>query len=115
MSEKFAFERSIRRRVLLKGALAGSAALLARGSFAASGDPKLSVDDPQAQALGYVEDAAAVDVTKWPKKAGPDGDQQNCISCALYQAGADGWGGCGIFPGKQVAGAGWCNAWVPRG
>lgn len=102
------------RRILLKGALAGTAALLARGAFAVPGDPKLSPDDPQAQALGYYEDAAEVDVAKWPKKAGPDGAEQNCISCALYQAGDDGWGACGIFPGKLVKGAGWCNAWVPR-
>ncbi len=114
MSDSRQAKRAVGRRVVLKGALAGAAALLARGAFAAPGDPRVSPDDPQAQALGYYEDAAEVDVAKWPKKAGPDGAQQNCVTCALYQAEADGWGGCGIFPGKLVAGAGWCNAWVPR-
>ena len=27
---------------------------------------------------------------------------------------ADAWGGCPIFPGKQVAGKGWCSAYVKK-
>lgn len=113
MTKHFSLQGTIRRRVLLKGALGGAAALLARGAIGAPAN-RLSPDDAQAQALGYVEDAATVDVAKWPKKAGPGGSNQNCFNCALYQPQDEGWGGCGIFPGKQVAGPGWCNAWVPK-
>ncbi|MCG6888043.1 MAG: high-potential iron-sulfur protein [Gammaproteobacteria bacterium] len=37
----------------------------------------------------------------------------NCANCQLYSGTAD-WGPCAIFPGRQVAGAGWCSAWVKR-
>jgi hypothetical protein len=33
----------------------------------------------------------------------------------LYQGKpADAWGDCPIFPGKQVAGKGWCSAYVKK-
>lgn len=101
-----------RRRILLTGGLATAAALLSRGAVGAA-DQRLSPDDPQAKALGYVHDASAVDPAQWPKIKSPEG--QNCSNCSLYQGGDAEWGACGIFPGKQVAAAGWCNAWVPKG
>ncbi|MFU8816023.1 MAG: high-potential iron-sulfur protein [Pseudomonadales bacterium] len=101
-----------RRRVLLTGAIASAAAVLGRNLGAA--ELRLDVNDPQALALGYVENAADVDLDRWPRKAGPGGDNQFCYNCVLYSAGADGWGGCTIFPGKLVKGAGWCNAWAPE-
>jgi hypothetical protein len=102
-----------RRRVLLTGALASAAAVLGRS--AAASEVRLEESNPQALALGYFEDAAEVDVTRWPKKAQPGGDTQLCSNCVLYSASPDGWGGCTIFPGKLVKGAGWCNAWAPAG
>ena len=76
---------------------------------------KLSEDDPSAKALGYRHDATEVDVGKYPRSAPTEGVRPVCANCALYQAAADDpWGGCAIFPGKQVAGAGWCNAWAPK-
>jgi hypothetical protein len=105
--------RHSRRRVLLIGAI-GSAAL-ALGRSAAAAEVRLDEGDAQALALGYVEDATAVDLARWPKRAGACGEAQVCANCVLYRAGADGWGGCTIFPGKVVKGAGWCNAWVPLG
>jgi|AntAceMinimDraft_5_1070358.scaffolds.fasta_scaffold31614_2 hypothetical protein len=72
----------------------------------------LSPTDPTAMALGYYEDAAEVDLSKWPKKAAPGGDQQLCSNCALYASVDATHGNCSIFPGKQVAAAGWCNAWI---
>ncbi len=40
---------------------------------------------------------------------------KNCANCLLYSSGPDAeWGPCGIFAGKQVAGAGYCSAWVQR-
>lgn len=73
--------------------------------------PALDPADPTAQALGYVADAAAgVDTAKWPKYAAG----QSCATCQLYQGGAAASGPCGIFPGKGVAAAGWCNAYIPK-
>ena len=67
--------------------------------------------DAQAVALGYVADARRVDVKKYPKFAA----SQNCTNCALYQGkAADKAAGCPLFPGKLVAGPGWCSAWAKR-
>lgn len=71
----------------------------------------LSETDPQAVALGYKADASKVDKAKQPKFVAG----QNCANCALYQAPASAAaGGCPLFAGKQVAGKGWCNAWVKK-
>jgi hypothetical protein len=73
--------------------------------------PKLDESDPQANALGYVALATAVDATKYPQySAGKD-----CSNCALYTASADSeWGPCSIFPGKLVAAKGWCSVYAPK-
>lgn len=73
--------------------------------------PRLTMDDPQAKALSYVEDATSIDSAKQPRyKAG-----QACSNCALFQNkdGAE-WAGCSIFPGKLVAAAGWCSVYAPK-
>ena len=73
--------------------------------------PKLAMDDPQAKALSYVEDATSIDSAKQPRyQAG-----QACSNCALFQDsnGAE-WAGCSIFPGKLVAAAGWCSVYAPK-
>jgi hypothetical protein len=100
-----------RRQVLVAGAATAASMIIAR-SATASDMPALAVDDPTAQALGYVEDHNEVDTAKWPKKAGPDGANQKCTTCSLYQKIDDEWGGCPIFAGKKVKGEGWCNSWV---
>ena len=67
--------------------------------------------DPQAVALGYVTDAKRVDTKKFPKLAAG----QACSNCSLWQGKpADKAAACALFPGKQVAGAGWCSAWVKK-
>lgn len=71
----------------------------------------VSESDPQAAALGYKADGSKVDKTKFPKYAA----DQRCANCSLYQGKlADSAGGCAIFPGKQVAGKGWCSAWAKK-
>jgi len=77
----------------------------------AGAPPRLDEKDPQAQALGYVHDAAKADKKKFANwKA-----DQTCANCAQYQAKpTDAWGPCAIFPGKQVAAKGWCAAWVKK-
>ncbi len=69
---------------------------------------RVSEDDPTAIALNYVHDAATVD----PATRASD---RYCNNCALYAGNADEeWAPCGIFPGKTVAGRGWCSAWAPK-
>lgn len=87
---------------------AGSAAL----ATAAQAQARLSEQNPQALALGYFEDATKTDTKKFPRYVAG----QVCANCSLYQGKAtDAWGGCPLFAGKQVAGKGWCNAWVKKG
>ncbi len=99
-----------RRQLVKLGASAAGGLIIARSVTA--GEEALSETDPTAVALGYVENAEMVDTTKWTKKAGPGGENQLCSTCSLYQPIDDVWGGCSIFPGKKVKGAGWCNAWI---
>jgi|TARA_B110000495_G_C22889912_1_gene519028 hypothetical protein len=101
-----------RRAFLRTAAVSLPAGAFLMSSVASAQDlPKLAIDDPTAMALGYVEDAASVDVSKYPMfKAG-----SNCANCMQIQ-GADGaaFRPCGIFPGKDVAAAGWCTVWVAK-
>jgi hypothetical protein len=67
--------------------------------------------NPQAAALGYAADTTQVDAKKFPKHAAT----QRCNNCALYQGKlSDAAAGCALFPGKQVAGKGWCSAWSKK-
>lgn len=66
---------------------------------------------PEAVALGYVADAKRVDVKKFPKYA----PGQVCANCALYQGPETAKAApCTLFQGRQVAGPGWCSAWVKK-
>lgn len=67
-------------------------------------------NDPAAAALGYKADTSTVDAAKFPQHTA----EQMCHNCQLYQGGDAEAGGCAIFPGKQVAGKGWCSAWVKK-
>jgi len=81
----------------------------------------LGESEPTAVALGYYADATKVDKAKWAKYA--DGqlcsnakyaDGQLCSNCQLYASKSADAGTCSIFPGKLVAGPGWCNAWIKK-
>ena len=70
-------------------------------SVEASEMPPVDPDDAQAKALSYTHTS-------------PKSDQK-CSNCQLFAASTDSeWGPCAIFPGKQVANAGWCSAWAKR-
>lgn len=71
---------------------------------------KLAEDDPTAVALGYKEQSTEVESDKYPNHQ----DTQLCSGCSLYTGGADAWGGCAIFPEKQVAADGWCTAYAEK-
>lgn len=73
--------------------------------------PMLDEKDPQAVALGYVQDTARADKAKF--SAYVAGSQ--CSGCSLYQGKAgEAAGGCTLFPGKKVTAQGWCSAWVKK-
>jgi hypothetical protein len=105
------------RRIFLKS-ISGFAAASAVGipiesmaQAAKAPAAKLSESDPQAVALGYVDDTSRADQKKFPKHAA----SQQCSGCQLFQGQAtDATGPCTIFAGKQVAAKGWCSAWVKK-
>jgi len=97
------------RRVFLLQVAACGSALTATAVHAQA---KLSEKDPQAVALGYLDDTSKVDKKKYPKHT----KEQKCSNCALYQGKAtDALGGCPLFGTKLVAGPGWCSAWAKKG
>jgi len=63
-----------------------------------------------AASLGYKADTAQVDQKKFPKHTA----EQKCSNCQLYQSKSPTAGSCAIFPGKLVAGPGWCNAYQKK-
>ncbi|HEY2466087.1 MAG TPA: high-potential iron-sulfur protein [Steroidobacteraceae bacterium] len=102
--------RAMNRRSLLKNLAAATAALaILRGTKSPAADlPHLDVKDPQALALGYVENAAQVDAKKNPTYV----KGSRCDNCLLLQ-GASGaaYRPCNLFAGKLVSAAGWCTGW----
>ena len=101
-----------RREFIFVSAAAAAGCLVRPGSDARAEDlPKLSEDDPMAQAMKYTHDASTVDAAS---RANPAPDQ-TCANCALIQGdeGAE-WRPCQIFPGKLVNNNGWCSVWAPK-
>nr|MDA3934735.1 high-potential iron-sulfur protein [Gammaproteobacteria bacterium] len=77
--------------------------------------PKLSPDNPSAQALGYQHDAANVDLRNYPQRAKPEAANQYCHNCALFQGNPDdAWGLCALFPDKLISSNGWCSGYAPQ-
>jgi hypothetical protein len=73
--------------------------------------PMLDEKDPQAIALGYVEDSTKADKSKFPVSV----VGSICGNCALYTGkSGDASGPCTVFPGKNVMAAGWCNSWAKK-
>jgi hypothetical protein len=69
--------------------------------------PRLDEKDPQAQALGYRNDARLVDRMKFPSYQ-PGVICEHCLHFEGRKS--DDWAPCKIFPGKAVAANGWCSA-----
>ena len=102
---------TVQRRVFMMSVAACCATLGTVAQAQAQAQAMVNEKDAQAAALGYVADAKNVDAKKYPKFAAG----QNCTNCVLYQGKAtDKIGGCPLFAGKQVAGAGWCSAWAKK-
>ena len=101
------------RRALVKTLAWGAAASLTlkgRGSGGAELE-RLDESDPKARALGYVQDAKAVDTKKYPAFA-PGSNCENCLQ--LQGAPGNSLRPCELFPGKLVAAGGWCTGWSPE-
>lgn len=114
MKKKRTFNSSNRRDFLAGSALIATSALIAGDVVAEAPLEALREDEPIAIALGYAANANKVDTVKYPKRAGDAGQQQYCSNCSLYKAASNaGYGKCTAIAGKLVAGAGWCNAWIP--
>ncbi len=75
--------------------------------------PHVELDDPTAQALLYVHDAANVDTSNPAAARYMPG--QTCSNCVQIQGeeGAE-WRPCPLFPGKLVHADGWCSVWAQK-
>jgi hypothetical protein len=99
------------RRVFLMQVAAAGTALAATSQ--AQAQAKLDEKSELAKKYAYHADTNKVDATK--KGQEKHKKDQKCSNCVLFQGkAADAWGGCGIFPGVQVAGGGWCNLWAKK-
>ncbi len=96
-----------RRRFLIQAAVAATAIpLLARlaGQPAMAAAKNLTADNPQAKALGYVENAATTKNAAFKPGSA-------CANCQFFTAAT---GACAIFPGYTVSPKGWCSAWAKK-
>lgn len=90
---------------------APAAAAPAPAAAGAAAAGKVAPSEPQASALGYVEDASKTDRSKWPRYE----PGQACANCTLYTGKAgEAAGPCAIFGGRLVAAQGWCNSWTKK-
>jgi hypothetical protein len=100
MMTKNITRRALIVRGLILGAIAPVAETLISPAVLAE-SPSLDLNDPTAKALGYVTQSA---------KPG-----EKCDNCAQFQGKVgSAQGPCTIFPGKNVAAAGWCMSWVKK-
>jgi hypothetical protein len=106
-------DKKLPRRDLLKGALAGLAAIAVVSEATAQAKKPVAVDpnEAQAKALGYV-----LDTTKVDAKANPmHKPEQHCGNCVQFKGAAtDAVAPCSIFAGKTVVNKGWCKVWAKK-
>jgi hypothetical protein len=97
--------RDSRRRFLITAAVAATALPLLGRSAAAQAAPlpKLPASNPQAKALGYVEDNSKAGAAHKPGSA--------CANCQFFTPAT---GACALFAGFSVSPKGWCSAWAKK-
>ena len=101
----------VTRRIVVFRTLAGACAALAAPILANAASARVEESDETAVALGYKHDTTKVDKARYPKHS----NDQRCSNCSFWQGSAsDEWGGCAMFGRKQIAAAGWCNAWAKK-
>lgn len=100
------FESS-RRRFLIQAATVVAlpfVAAVGAGAVQAQALKRLPLDNPQAKALAYTEDASKAQHSSF--KPGSD-----CSNCQFFTAANE---GCTLFAGFSVAPKGWCAAWAKK-
>jgi hypothetical protein len=106
-------QSKITRRAVVKSGLIASAivptlGLIGNTVAAAAELPALDTKDPQAVTLAFVNETTKVDAAANPLHT----SDQTCANCQQYLGKpGDVRGGCVLFPGKSVPGAGWCKVW----
>ena len=95
--------KTTRRDFLKTATVASIIPYLAFGhGLALAQTPQVDPAGAQARALEYTHKSTMSDKV--------------CANCKLYTGDASSeWGLCAIFPGQNVASAGWCKAWVTKG
>jgi hypothetical protein len=89
--------------------LAAAVGTLTARQMRAAEPEKLDTKDPAAVALGYIENAAQVDLKKYPAYV----KGSNCDNCLQLQGKpGSNYRPCSLFPGKLVAVSGWCSGWT---
>jgi hypothetical protein len=97
------------RRAMLKTSGFAAAGLLLAWRTPAASAERLNVKDPEAAALGYVENSGQVDVKKYPTYI----KGSNCENCLQLQGTpGNNYRPCSLFPGKLVSVSGWCSGWA---
>lgn len=94
-----------RRRRFLGMAAAAPAVLVSGVPRAGAAESRLDPSSEQAKAMKYVHDASNAPADMRQEGA-------TCANCIQWTGGDAQWGGCKIFPGKNVNRDGWCTAWV---
>jgi High potential iron-sulfur protein len=98
-----------RRRLVQRLAALAGVAVIAPIRARSAELVRLDVNDPAARALGYVENAARVDVRKFPSYV----KGSNCENCLqLGGTAGNNYRPCALFPGKSVSVSGWCSGWA---
>lgn len=92
------------RREFLRMGLASP--LIAFFPLSAAAAPRLDPSNAAATALEYTHDASTV---SGEKRGGAD---RVCANCRFFKGGDAEWGGCDVFPGKEVNRNGWCKSWA---
>ncbi|MEO6625304.1 MAG: high-potential iron-sulfur protein [Burkholderiaceae bacterium] len=99
------------RRTFLKYAAGATSWLAGTATLAQIMGPRVDEKEPIAMAMGYLTDIARADQKKFPEHMA----DQKCTPCIFFAGKAtDAAGNCPLFAGKQVAGPGWCCAWVKK-
>lgn len=98
---------SSRRRFLIQAAVVASVpfvAAIGSGTVHAQALKRLPLDNPQAKALAYTEDAGKAQHPSF--KPG-----SNCGNCQFFTAATE---ACTLFAGFSVPAKGWCAAWAKK-
>ena len=90
-----------RREFLRLSALTAGTTLIPVKVLAADEETRLDPNDPQAQALQYVEETPV--------------EGHRCDNCVHANGDLSAeWVGCNLFPGRLVKAGGWCSVWAAR-